>query len=178
VPWKIREVDRKADRRSISAIDTSFETQRIYEVAVATHSIGLVERTVEPAIRKSYPMADAFAPWSTWDTGWVALDDDNGVALGFAAVEYEAWHARLVLWHLYVARSHRRSGIGRALLGLVEEYGRSRGAKRVWLETTSVNVPGIAAYGRLGYMLVGVDTTVYDTLPYEDEAAVYLAKLL
>jgi GNAT superfamily N-acetyltransferase len=176
VTWKIREVDRKADRRSISAIDTSFETQTIYEVAVATHSLGLVERTVEPAIRKAYPMADAFAPWSTWDTGWVA--EENGAAVGFAGVEYEAWHARLVLWHLYVARSHRRSGIGRALLGFVEDYGRSRGAKRVWLETTSVNVPGIAAYARLGYALVGVDTSVYDTLPYEDEAAVYLAKRL
>jgi GNAT superfamily N-acetyltransferase len=176
VTWKIREVDRKADRRSISAIDTSFETQTIYEVAVSPHSLGLVERTAASPVRKHYPMADAFAPWSTWDTGWVAEQD--GAAVGFAGVEFEAWHARLVLWHLYVARSHRRSGIGRALLERVEQHGRSRGARRVWLETTSVNVPGIAAYARLGYTLVGVDTSVYDTLPYEDEAAVYLAKRL
>ena len=48
----------------------------------------------------------------------------------------------------------------------------------VWLETTSVNVPGIAAYARLGYVLCGADVTVYDTLPYADEAAIYLAKSL
>jgi ribosomal protein S18 acetylase RimI-like enzyme len=82
------------------------------------------------------------------------------------------------LWHLYVHRARRRSGIGRALLARAEDHGRALGARRVWLETSSVNVPGIAAYERLGYALCGADTTVYDTLPYADEAAVYLAKSL
>jgi ribosomal protein S18 acetylase RimI-like enzyme len=175
---KYRLVDRKADRPAVSAIDTSFETSSIYEVLIGPRSLELVKRVVGTPITKRYPMADAFAAWSTWDTGWVAEDPATGQVLGFAGVEFEGWHARLVLWHLYVTRAHRRSGIGRALLALVEEHGRSRGAKRVWLETTSVNVPGITAYGRLGYTLVGVDTTVYDTLPYADEAAVYLAKTL
>jgi ribosomal protein S18 acetylase RimI-like enzyme len=177
VTWTIRKVDRKNDRRAVSAIDTSFETSSIYEVLVGTRMLELVVRHVGTPISKRYPMADAFAQWSTWDTGWVA-ETPEGEALGFAGVEFEAWHARLVLWHLYVARAHRRSGIGRALLAEVESHGRALDAKRVWLETTSVNVPGIAAYARLGYSLVGVDTTVYDTLPYADEAAVYLAKTL
>ncbi|HUS27300.1 MAG TPA: GNAT family N-acetyltransferase [Kofleriaceae bacterium] len=172
--WTIRPVDRNADRRAVSAIDTSFETTSIYEVVATARSLELVERPA--TVTKRYPMADAFAPWSTWDTGWVAHSGDE--ALGFAGVEFEAWHARLVLWHLYVTRSHRRTGIGRALLAEVESYGRSLGARRVWLETTSVNVPGIAAYARLGYSLVGLDTSVYDTLPYSNEAAIYLAKSL
>jgi ribosomal protein S18 acetylase RimI-like enzyme len=121
-------------------------------------------------------MGEAFASWSTWDVGFVAEID--GAIGGFAAVEYEAWHARLVLWHLYVARARRREGIGRRLLAEVEDHGRSRGARTVWLETTSVNVPGIEAYDRLGYRLCGADVTVYDTLPYADEAAIYLSKPL
>lgn len=173
-----RKIDRKADRAAVSAIDTSFETSAIYEVLTGPRSLELVKRNVGTPVTKRYPMADAFAAWSTWDTGWVAEDPETGKVLGFAGVEFEAWHARLVLWHLYVTRDLRRSGIGRALLALVEAHGRSLGAKRVWLETTSVNVPGIAAYARLGYSLVGIDTTVYDTLPYADEAAVYLAKSL
>lgn len=174
--YMIRAVDRNADRRAISAIDTSFETSVVFDVAVRKRAIELVERPLPSPLTKSYPMGDAFAAWSTWDTGFCA-EDERGVA-GFAAVEYEAWHARLVLWHLYVDRKRRREGIGRALIERVEEYGRSLGAQRIWLETTSVNVPGVLAYERLGFALVGLDETVYDTLPYSDEAALYLAKSL
>jgi len=60
----------------------------------------------------------------------------------------------------------------------VEAHGTTLGASTVWLETTSVNVPGVEAYGRLGYLLCGADVTVYDTLPYADEAAIYLSKSL
>jgi ribosomal protein S18 acetylase RimI-like enzyme len=118
-------------------------------------------------------MDEAFAPWSSWDTGWVAEDPD---LVGFAAVEYEAWHARLVLWHLYVARDARRRGVARALLAEVEAHGRGLGARTVWLETSSVNVPGIEAYARLGYALCGADVTLYDGLAYTDESAIYLSK--
>ncbi len=64
------------------------------------------------------------------------------------------------------------------MLARVEDHGRALGARRVWLETTNVNAPGIAAYERLGYALCGADVTVYDTLPYADEVALYLAKSL
>lgn len=174
--YMIRVVDRQRDRRAISAIDTSFETSSVFDVVVSERALQLVERPLPTPITKRYPMGDAFAAWSTWDTGFCA--EDLAGVYGFVAVEYEAWHARLVLWHLYVDRARRREGIGRALLERVEAHGKSLGAERVWLETTSVNVPGIAAYARLGYELVGLDTTVYDTLPYADEAALYLAKRL
>jgi GNAT superfamily N-acetyltransferase len=172
----IREMNRKADRRGVEAIDTSFETSSLFDVVATDRRLDLVERALPSARVKRYPIADAFAPWCSWDTAWVAEHD--GEIVGFAAVEYEAWHARLVLWHIYVTRSVRRTGVGRALLAQVEAHGRARGARRVWLETTNVNVPGIAAYTRLGYTLCGLDITEYDTLPYADEAAIYLSKQL
>jgi ribosomal protein S18 acetylase RimI-like enzyme len=173
---RIRAVDRERDRVAVSAIDTAFETKTILDVVVRARGIELVERALSAPRSKRYPMADAFAAWSTWNVGWVA--EDGPAVCGFAAVEYEAWHGRLVLWHLYVTQTRRREGIASALLAHVEQHGRTVGAERVWLETTSINVPGIAAYDRLGYALCGVDVTVYDRLPYADEAAVYLAKRL
>jgi len=170
----IREMNRSKDRRGVEALDTSFETSKVYEVVTGPQRLELALRDLPVPIVKRYPIADAFAPWCSWDTAWVA--EEAGTIVGFAAVEYEAWHARLVLWHVYVTRSHRRTGVGRALLAQVEVHGRERGAQRVWLETTNVNVPGIAAYARLGYTLCGLDVTEYDTLPYADETAVYLAK--
>jgi ribosomal protein S18 acetylase RimI-like enzyme len=173
--FSVREMDRAADRRGVAAIDTSFETAVIFDVRVAARGIELVERPLETPLVKRYPIADAFAAWSTWDTAFVAED---GAICGFAAVEYEAWHARLVLWHLYVSPNCRRTGIGRALLARAEAHGRAIGAHHVWLETTNVNVPGITAYERLGYSLCGLDRTEYDTLPYANETAIYLTKSL
>jgi ribosomal protein S18 acetylase RimI-like enzyme len=168
----IRPID-AADRPGICALDTSFETATVYDVVTTPRRIELVERPITPPLVKRYPIDDAFAPWASWDVGFVAEDSQ---ICGFAAVEYEPWHARLVLWHLYVATERRRAGIGRALLERVEAYGKKRGAHRVWLETSNVNVPGIAAYERLGYALCGSDATLYDTTDAEAETAVYLAK--
>jgi ribosomal protein S18 acetylase RimI-like enzyme len=172
---EIREMDRVADRPGVVALDTSFETASVFDVVVTPRRIELVERVLAIPMVKRYPIEDAFAHWAMWDTGFVAEDDD---ICGFAAVEYEAWHARLVLWHLYVAPERRNQGIGRALLTRVEHHGRQLGARRVWLETSNVNVPGIAAYARLGYTMCGLDNTYYEATAVAAETAIYLSKPL
>jgi GNAT superfamily N-acetyltransferase len=171
----IRDMDAEADRAGVEAIDTAFETSVVFELVVAPRRLELVERALAQPLVKRYPIADAFAFWARWDRGWVA--DDGGI-VGFAGVEYEAWHRRLVLWHLYVTRERRGEGIARSLLARVEAYGRELGARRVWLETSTVNVPGVAAYARLGYALCGADETLYDATPMESERAIYLSKPL
>jgi ribosomal protein S18 acetylase RimI-like enzyme len=67
--------------------------------------------------------------------------------------------------------------VGRALLERAEAHGRDVGATHVWLETSNVNVPGIAAYTRLGYELCGADRLYYGSY-MPGEAAIYLAKRL
>jgi len=78
---------------------------------------------------------------------------------------------------IYVAPDVQRRGVGRALLERVEDHGRAVGATHVWLETSNVNVPEIAAYHRLGYSLCGADRLYY-TEYMLGETAIYLAKLL
>jgi ribosomal protein S18 acetylase RimI-like enzyme len=169
---RIRELDRDTDRAAIEALDTGFETDVLFEMVTGARSIELVERKLERSITKRYDIAEVFAPWASWQRGWVA---DDGAVRGFAAVEYEAWHQRLILWFLYVERAWRRRGVGRALLEQVEAYARTLGASHVWLETSNLNVPGIRAYERLGYSLRGVDGHYYgDYMP--GESAIYLAK--
>lgn len=174
-PLKIRELDRTADRRGVEALDTSFETTSVFDVVVTPHRIELIERALPAPMIKRYPIEDVFAHWAGWRTGFVAEDDR---ICGFAAIGYEPWHARLVLWHLYVAPERRRAGIARALLARVEAHGRDVGARRVWLETSNVNVPGIAAYARLGYTLCGADVTYYEATAAAAESAIYLSKPL
>ncbi len=170
----IRELDRTADRAGVTAIDTAFETTSVFDVVATPRRLELIERPLAQPLVKRYAIGEVFAAWATWQVGWVA--DDGGVR-GFATIEYEPWHARLVLWFLYIAPAWRRRGVGRALLDRVEAHGRQVGASHVWLETSSVNVPGVAAYERMGYALCGADTRYYGAY-MPGEAALYLAKPL
>lgn len=176
----IRDLDRTADRRAVEAIDTAFETTSVFDLVTAPRRIELVERALERPLVKAYAITEVFARWASWEAGWVAVvDDGDGQAAirGFATVEYEPWHARLVLWFLYVSPAWRRRGVGRALLARAEAYGKQVGATHVWLETSNVNVPGVAAYERLGYELCGADRLYYGSY-MPGETALYLAKLL
>jgi ribosomal protein S18 acetylase RimI-like enzyme len=170
----IRELKRATDRKGVEAIDTTFETASVFDVVTTARRIELVERRLDQPLAKSYSIDEVFATWARWSAGWVA--DDNGVR-GFAAAGYEPWHERLVLWFLYIAPAWRRRGLGRALLERVEAHGRGVGATHVWLETSSVNVPGVTAYERLGYTLCGADRLYYGSY-MPGEAAIYLAKSL
>lgn len=180
MPITIREMNRTRDRRGIEAIDTSFDTGVVFDLVTSARRIDLVEHRLEKPLTKRYWIGEVFAQWARWDHGWVAEEvagAGDAVIRGFAAAEYEAWHSRLVLWHLYIAPEWRRRGVGRALVAEVEAYGRSAGATHAWLETSSVNVPGVAAYERLGYSLCGADRLLYgDYMP--GESALYLAKSL
>jgi ribosomal protein S18 acetylase RimI-like enzyme len=80
---------------------------------------------------------------------------------GFIAAGYHPWNRRLTIWHLYVDNAHRKKGIARLLVIRANDYGVSRGALNLWLETSSLNVPGVQAYRRLGFELCGLDTTLY-----------------
>jgi ribosomal protein S18 acetylase RimI-like enzyme len=170
----IRELDRARDRKAVEAIDTTFETSTVFDLVTSPRAIELVERPLAAPLHKRYSIHEVFAQWARWDTGWVA--DDDGVR-GFATVEYEAWHGRLILWFLYIGPAWRRRGVGRALLERVEAHGREVGATHVWLETSNVNVPGVAAYQRLGYALCGADRLYYGAY-MPGETAIYLAKML
>ena len=173
-PMLIRELDRRADRHAVEAIDTSFETSSVLDVVTTARSIELVERALETPLTKRYSIEEVFAPWARWSAGWVA--DEDGVR-GFATAGHEPWHERLVLWFLYISPAWRRRGIGRALLERVEAHGRQVGATHVWIETSSVNVPGLRAYERLGYTLCGADRLFYGSY-MPGESAIFLAKTL
>lgn len=175
----IRKLNRSRDRRGVQAIDTAFETETVFDLVTSARHIELVPRRLDQPLTKRYSIGEVFAPWARWDRGWVAEAGDGGGSAirGFATAGYEEWHARLVLWFLYIAPDWRRRGVGRALLAEVEAHGHRIGATHVWLETSNVNVPGVAAYQRLGYSLCGADSLYYgDYMP--GETALYLAKPL
>jgi len=162
------------DIPGIAALDTTFTTSQVYEVAVSGDRIELVPRDLDRPLTKRFPLDDLESDERPYDAAWVAVEDE--AIIGFAAASYASWNRRLVLWHLYVSPAKRGHGVARALLQNVEAHARTLEARHIWLETSSLNIPGVAAYRALGFSLSGVDLTLYDGTPAEGEVALFFSK--
>ena len=164
------------DVPALSVLDTSFVTDRIYRLTLDGLSFGLEEDALAPPLHKSYP----FDPTDreeqgNWDHAVVAEAEER--LIGFAAAQYMAWNRRTVIWHLYVAPDYRGRGVGTRLLDTVDTFARRVGARCLWLETQNVNVPAVRFYLRSGFMLCGLDTSLYDPEgPAGGEVALFLER--
>lgn len=170
----IRLADFARDAEAIAALDTDFVTKAAYEVEVRGDAIVLSVRILDAPIAKRFPLDDLRSPDRPYDVGWVAVD--GGRIIGFAATSFQAWNRRLVLWHLYVDTPARGQGLARRLVGAARAHGAALGARHVWLETSSLNTPGVAAYEAMGFSLTGADLTLYDGTPAEGETALFFSR--
>ncbi|MEV0680734.1 GNAT family N-acetyltransferase [Actinosynnema sp. NPDC050436] len=152
-------------------LDDTFTTDEVFEVTTRPLGFALTPVPVSPPLTKVFPPDEDELPRD----GFVAVDS---AVRGFVSVELAEWHARLVLRQLTVDPAHRGRGVGRALVDLALGWGRERGARTAWLETSSVNVPAVRAYQRMGFALCGLDVTLYRGTPSEGEVALYLAREL
>lgn len=93
------------------------------------------------------------------DSDILIARDGEGTVLGFALVrcqntpEYPSFVPRryAALMDLAVEESHRRQGVGRALLEAVKAWARDKGAEFVELGVLSENLPAIRLYEGFGF---------------------------
>ncbi|MFG2622635.1 GNAT family N-acetyltransferase [Streptomyces sp. NPDC048507] len=170
---------RPGDAGAIAAVDGSFTTGTVFEVAVTEDGFALREVAVEPPLRKVFPEEDDGPGATDEDDGrrtWVAVTDCGGGAVaGFATVSYAPWNRRLTVEDIEVAPGHRGRGLGRALMGRAVDFARERGAGHLWLEVSNVNAPAIHAYRRLGFAFCGLDTALYEGTGSRGEQALFMS---
>jgi len=112
--------------------------------------------------------ADCVKRASQWSgdgsTAYIALDTavPCGIAGGFLDKDY-ATHAHLA--SMWVAPTHRRSGIGTKLVNAIFAWASVNGARTLVLILTSNNATAIQFYERLGFTLTG------KTAPYRNNPA-------
>ncbi|MEU6983438.1 GNAT family N-acetyltransferase [Streptomyces sp. NPDC046324] len=177
------------DQSAIAALDDSFSTEYVYEVAAGDVGFGLRLVAVDPPLVKVFPVEDG--PGDEGPDGDGRSDDGPGddlheivavdaddTPVGFIAVGVEEWNRRLVVHQVTVHADHRGRGIGGELMRRALAHGRERGARTAWLEVTSVNVPAVRAYRRMGFRLCGLDTTLYTGTESEGETALFMARAL
>jgi putative acetyltransferase len=81
---------------------------------------------------------------------WVALDDDGRV-IGFTAMAPSAPAGRFELKKLYLHKSARGRGLGRALIRLVEDEVARRGGRVIHLWSDTRFLTAHQVYARAGY---------------------------
>ncbi|MGW3008407.1 GNAT family N-acetyltransferase [Streptomyces sp. NPDC001219] len=169
---------RPADREQIDALDDSFTTDTVYEVVAGDEGFALRSVFVDPPLVKVFPDDEDDGDGGTDEGVHREVAVDGGTVCGVVAVGVEEWHRRLVIQQIAVASTHRGHGVGAALMERACAYGSRLGARTAWLETTSVNVPAVRAYRRMGFALCGLDTTLYRGTPSEGETALFMSREL
>lgn len=115
--------------------------QRTYEELFPGQPIAHLAQTVDSYLSADTPLWWVAAPDRTTAAGlWLgnAIDQVTGDR-----------HAHIFL--LYVIPSHRRRGIGRALMKYAENWARQRGDRQIGLQVFQINQPALHLYTKLGY---------------------------
>lgn len=177
----IRPLRMPEDTPGLLRLDTSFETDHIYEIVARPDdprapSFALVTRSLAKPLRKTFPLDDLTKADRAWTDGLVA--EHAGRIVGFIAWSVDRWNCRLTVWHFYLSAAYRRRGIGRRLMDELVEVAHADGLSRLWVETSNLNYPGLAAYARLGFEICGFDLTLYDGTASAGEQALFLSRSL
>lgn len=138
-PADVADISRVAREGWHAAHDDIVGSETVEEMLREHHSHGTIHRrlTADPAITV------------------VAVTDE---VVGFAVVspddeDESRWH----LGAIYVDDTHRRMGIGRALLAAAETRARARGAGTIRLVVMAENERARGFYEAMGYQLISMD---------------------
>ena len=171
----LRHLSWPEDRPSLITLDTSFTSDRVYQLEQTGRSIRLEEVSVSQPVHKSYPLAGEVEALPSFD--WTQVASDGGQVVGLVAMKVEEWNRRAMLHHLYLAPSARRMGLGRRMVEAALGEARQRSARSLWVETQTINWEAIRFYQRMGFEWCGFDRSLYDPAEVQErEIALFFSK--
>ena len=173
-----RPMRRGEDEPHILQVDTSFSTDRTYNVKRTGLSYSLEVIEINPTLQKDYGQITDLDEYPFVVVAEVVVvAEEQSAICGFAAVRIEAWNNRAILGHLYVSEGYRGLGIGKLLVQSSVNYAKSSNTRCLWLETQNINYPAIQFYQRMGFEWCGLDIELYDdTTVNAYEIALFFAR--
>lgn len=174
------------ERAVLQRLIIGYETDEIYRVTRSeTETVTTIEVRLtslpERFVKRYSPVDDAtaqrYAAMAQTGHSFAAYDDGQCVALAIG--EAQDWNGSLMIWEFHVAPSHHGQGLGRRLMEGVAEHARSQQLRVLVCETQSTNVPAIRFYRALGFVLDGIDLSLYTNQDYPDgEIAIFMKRYL
>ena len=137
-------------RAELSDIAT---VQRLAHVIWHQHYPSIITREQIDYMLERLYARDALAPFVTDPTRGLALAEQDGEALGFAAWYLPGERATMKLDKLYVLPQRHGGGIGRALIEHVAALARKARCRTLILNVNRNNVTAVRAYERCGFAI-------------------------
>ena len=101
-------------------------------------------------------------PWGAADFADLKKSGCEIIASQNGFVVYRATCDEAEIITIGVAPDARRTGIGAAMLGIVEGDLKKQGVKHIFLEVAADNMPARALYKNNGYVEIGIRPKYYD----------------
>ena len=142
-----------------------YETSHYLDVDISQSgtdfTVRFTRRPFEKPIERGGQEGDdrLYAPW--WEGAEAYGVLEGGELVACVELWKENWSNRLRVTELWVADSHRRRGIGSALMDFAKRRARALGCRALMLETQSGNENAIAFYLAQGLTLFGFDRSAY-----------------
>ena len=153
------------DLNLCAQIDASVETDHVWqmeersvgtELQIAFRQARLPRPMRVPYLRDLDRLVD---DWERDECFLVAAEGPE--VLGFVDVRVQAWDGTGWVHHLVVARRYRRRGIGSRLVQAGAEWARRAGLRRLMLENSTKNYPGLCFCQRLGCSFCGFNDQLH-----------------
>jgi ribosomal protein S18 acetylase RimI-like enzyme len=148
------------------ALPICYMTSHYYDAEIITgedqFSVRFTKQAFEKPLRRGGEANGddrLYAPW--WEGAEAYGVLENGELIACIELWKEDWSNRLRVTELWVADSHHRRGIGRALMDFAKQQARELGCRALMLETQSGNENAIAFYLAQGLTLFGFDRSCY-----------------
>jgi ribosomal protein S18 acetylase RimI-like enzyme len=171
-------VETSFDPAKYASVPCAFEVS--HRAVAVRDGAGVYQLREEPVEARYFKDYDAIAgnhprDWAArfdltrWMFAAAVMDNRRvaGAALALDPMEAGSAAGTGVLWDIRVHPSHRGVGVGRQLLGFVEQRAREAGIVRVDVETQDINVAACRLYAGAGYVLTRVQPGAYAELPDE-----------
>ena len=97
--------------------------------------------------------------WQSSDALLVA--EEEGQICGFLDLRAEGWRRLATARNVIVAESHRRRGVGSALLAAANRWTREQSLEALMVEAQSQNWPAVRFYRKLGFAFCGFNERYY-----------------
>jgi ribosomal-protein-alanine N-acetyltransferase len=145
---------------------------RIGGAAEARDAAALAQFAFDPEYREAWTEAQMAALLGT-SAAWLNLGATQARLIAFALCRQVHDDVELLLCATHP--SHRRNGLGRALVGEVLRAARTRGAGRLFLEVRASNDQALALYRATGFVECGRRPGYYRTVSGNSIDAVTLS---
>ncbi|MBC7223194.1 MAG: GNAT family N-acetyltransferase [Anaerolineae bacterium] len=147
------------DLPACAQLDGSYQTDWVWQMEAHSHGaetrVAFRPMRLPRTLTVPYPLDEIVLEWDWRHEECFLVAEEDDEILGCLDMRIQPWERLGWIYHLVVDRSHRRRGLGTALLRAGMEWAREEGLRSVMLQVATKNYPAIQFAQRRGFTFCG-----------------------